>query len=75
MRSPLERLELLMVVARGDHVAVADEALAASERALQPKQLVIVPGAHFDAYIEGFKITGNRARDGFVEHLISVGDR
>ena len=31
---------LLMVVAVGDHLTVADEALAAYERALEPKKLV-----------------------------------
>lgn len=41
---------LLLIVAKQDHVTVADEAFAAYERALQPKQLVMLAGGHFDAY-------------------------
>jgi len=41
---------LLMIVADEDIITPTDQALAAYERALQPKQLVIVPGRHFDAY-------------------------
>jgi hypothetical protein len=37
----------MMVVALGDHLTVADEALAAYERALEPKWLVMLPGGHF----------------------------
>src|SRR5215813_11512376 len=43
---------LLLVVARDDHLTVADEALAAYNQALEPKKLVLVPGGHFDAYVE-----------------------
>lgn len=65
-----------MVVARGDHVAVADEALAVYERALQPKQLVIVPGGHFDAYTDRVQDHGQQgARWVRGTLVISVGDR
>lgn len=40
---------LRMVVARGDHLTLAELAIAAFERAREPKDLVILPGGHFDA--------------------------
>jgi uncharacterized protein len=60
---------LLMVVALGDHLTVADEALAADERALQLKRLVTLKGGHFDAYVKDFAAAARPARDWFVEHL------
>lgn len=60
---------LLMVVALGDHLTVADQALSAYERALEPKRLVTLPGGHFDAYVNGFAQASRPARDWFVEHL------
>jgi fermentation-respiration switch protein FrsA (DUF1100 family) len=60
---------LLMVVAAGDHLAVADEALAAFNRAVQPKKLVILPGGHFDAYVGDFPTAAGAAADWFTEHL------
>jgi uncharacterized protein len=60
---------LLMIVAKNDHLTVADEALAAYERALQPKQLVMLPGGHFDAYGNGFERASSAACAWFREHL------
>ncbi len=60
---------LLMVVALGDHLTVADEALAAYEQALQPKKLVTLKGGHFDAYVADFESASAAARDWFGEHL------
>lgn len=60
---------LLMVVALGDHLTVADEALAAYERALQPKKLVTLGGGHFDAYVADFDQASGAASDWFREHL------
>ena len=60
---------LLMVVARDDHLVPAELAIAAFERAVQPKKLVILPAGHFDAYVEGFDEASGAARDWFVEHL------
>jgi fermentation-respiration switch protein FrsA (DUF1100 family) len=57
------------VVALGDHLTVADEALAAYERVLHPKKLVTLKGGHFDAYIADFAKASAAARDWFVEHL------
>jgi uncharacterized protein len=61
---------LLMVVALGDHLTVADEALAAYERARQPKKLVTLKGGHFDAYVADFDAASSAARDWFLEHLV-----
>jgi len=60
---------LLMVIGAGDHLTVADEALAAYNRALEPKRLVLLPGGHFDAYVADFDIAAGAAADWFVEHL------
>jgi uncharacterized protein len=60
----------LMVVAQGDHLTPAEHAIAAFERANQPKRLVILPGGHFDAYTEGFDAASSAARDWFVQHLL-----
>jgi uncharacterized protein len=60
---------LLLVVARGDHLVPSELAIAAYEKAHQPKELVILPGGHFDAYTVGFDASSGRARDWFVQHL------
>jgi fermentation-respiration switch protein FrsA (DUF1100 family) len=60
---------LLMVVGATDHLTVADEALAAFNRALEPKRLVLLPGGHFDAYVDNFDEAASAAADWFVEHL------
>lgn len=60
---------LMMVVAAGDHLTVADEALAAFERALQPKRLVLLKGGHFDAYVADFDRASGPAAEWFTEHL------
>ena len=60
---------LLMVVAREDHLTPAGFAIAAFERAHEPKKLVILPGGHFEAYTKGFEASSSAARDWFVEHL------
>jgi len=61
---------LLMIIAAGDHLAVADEAFAAFNQAREPKKLVVLPGGHFDAYVgPGFEMASGAARDWFVQHL------
>jgi len=60
---------LLMIVARDDRLTVADLALAAFERALEPKRLVLVPGGHFDPYIGQFPIAEAAATRWFRDHL------
>ena len=60
---------LLMVVGATDHLTPADEALAAFNRALEPKKLVLLPGGHFDAYVADFDTAAGEAADWFVHHL------
>jgi len=64
---------LLLVVARGDHLTVSDLAIEAIESAREPKRLAILPGAHFDAYVEGFDAASGVARDWFAAHLTRAG--
>jgi fermentation-respiration switch protein FrsA (DUF1100 family) len=61
---------LLMVVASNDKVTVADLALAAYERALEPKRLALIPGGHFDPYLDEFRVAEAAATEWFREHLI-----
>jgi fermentation-respiration switch protein FrsA (DUF1100 family) len=68
----LERISptpLLMVVAALDHLTPTDLALEAYQRAREPKKLVLLPDAHFDAYVKAFDAASGAARDWFVEHL------
>lgn len=60
---------LLMIIARNDVLTATDLCLDAYERALEPKKLVIVPGGHFDPYVEQFAITSGAARDWFRHNL------
>src|SRR6516164_5287067 len=60
---------LLLVVAAGDHLVPAELAIAAFETARQPKELVILPDGHFDAYVKGFEAASGHARDWFTRHL------
>ena len=60
---------LLLVVASDDRVTVTDLALAAYERALEPKRLVLIPGGHFAPYSEQFPLAEAAATAWFSEHL------
>ncbi|WP_214369906.1 alpha/beta hydrolase [Pseudonocardia sp. H11422] len=60
---------LLLLPAVGDHLTPSDLAIAAFEKARQPKKLAILPGGHFDAYVTGFEPSSVAARDWFVQHL------
>jgi uncharacterized protein len=60
---------LLMVVAARDHLTVADLALAAYERAREPKALELLPGGHFDAYVADFDRSAGAASEWFNRHL------
>jgi fermentation-respiration switch protein FrsA (DUF1100 family) len=60
---------LLMLVAVGDHLVPSELAIAAFDTAHQPKELIILPGGHFDAYTKGFQVSSGPARDWFVRHL------
>ncbi|WP_111428880.1 alpha/beta hydrolase [Rhodobacteraceae bacterium DSL-40] len=61
---------LLMVVALGDVLTVADLALATYEQALEPKRLVALKGGHFDAYVNDFGSASTPAVDWFRQHLL-----
>jgi hypothetical protein len=68
----LERISptpLLMVVAALDHLTPFDLALEAYQQAREPKRLVLLPDAHFDAYVKAFDLASGAARDWFLEHL------
>lgn len=60
---------LLMIVSERDTLIPTDHALETFELALEPKEIVIAPGHHFSAYVEGFELTGGAARDWFVKYL------
>jgi hypothetical protein len=61
---------LLMVVAGYDTLTPTDLAVAAYERALQPKAISIQPCKHFDAYTEPWVAkTAGVAVDWFKQHL------
>jgi fermentation-respiration switch protein FrsA (DUF1100 family) len=66
---------LLLVVALDDRLTVTDLALAAYERALQPKRLALIPGGHFDPYLEQFPLAEAAATSWFREHLLNPGTR
>jgi fermentation-respiration switch protein FrsA (DUF1100 family) len=60
---------LLMIVAEHDTTAPTDLALAAYERALEPKSLVMLPGGHYTGYLDGFEESSKAAIDWFVRRL------
>ena len=60
---------LLLLVAVGDHLVPSELAIAAYDKAHEPKKLVILPGGHFDAYVKGFDAASIPARDWFAQHL------
>src|SRR5206468_5696304 len=60
---------LLLVVADHDTITVTDLALAAYQRALEPKKLVLLPGGHFDPYLSRFGEASAAARDWFRRHV------
>jgi uncharacterized protein len=60
---------LLMIIPTGDTMTPATDALAAYNRALEPKKLVTVEGDHYAVYSEAFEATSGAARDWFLAHL------
>jgi fermentation-respiration switch protein FrsA (DUF1100 family) len=60
---------LLMIVALNDTITVTDLALAAYERALEPKKLVTIQGGHFDPYLGQFPTSSAAAVAWFRKHL------
>ncbi len=61
---------LLIVVAAGDHLTPADLTLRAYESALEPKKLLVLPGGHFEAYVDANFVTSIEVqREWFRTHL------
>jgi fermentation-respiration switch protein FrsA (DUF1100 family) len=60
---------LLMIVADRDDVTPTDLALAAFNRAVEPKRLRLIPGGHFDPYINQFETASSEALAWFIAHL------
>jgi uncharacterized protein len=60
---------LLMIVAKKDTVTVPDLVLRAYERALQPKQLMLLDCGHFDPYLNEFPASSSAAVEWFKQHL------
>ncbi len=60
---------LLMIVAEHDTITPTDIALRAYEQALEPKQLLLLPGGHYEPYVEHFEPASTTARDWFERHL------
>lgn len=60
---------LLLVVADDDRLTLTDIELAAFERALQPKKLVLIKGGHFAPYLGQFEQSAGAALDWFISHL------
>ena len=61
---------LMVVVAAQDHLTVADLTTAGFSRAHEPKELLVLPVGHFDAYVgEALRVSAPAQRDWFLEHL------
>lgn len=63
---------LLMIVGDNDSVCPTDLALAAFNRAHEPKRLELYPGGHFSAYTDQFERAASAAARWFTEHLRPV---
>ncbi len=61
---------LLMCVAEADVLTPTDIAIAGYERAREPKRLEVLPGGHFDAYVDGFDPASTAATEWFTRHLV-----
>jgi hypothetical protein len=63
-------IPMLMIVATHDVVAPTELALECFERALEPKQLLMMPGGHFGAYEgDGFETCVSAAIDHYSRYL------
>jgi len=60
----------LMMVANNDVLTPTDVAINAFESAREPKKLVILPGGHFDAYVDGFAQSSGNAISWFKQWLM-----
>jgi uncharacterized protein len=62
---------LLLLPARNDVLTPTHLAIAAYEKARHPKRIELLPGGHFDAYVDGFEASSSPALEWFREHLLS----
>jgi fermentation-respiration switch protein FrsA (DUF1100 family) len=63
---------LLMIVADNDELTPTDLAIEAFQKAREPKELVIIPGGHFGAYMEpGLSHSAPPAVTWFKKHLLN----
>ncbi|MGW2426531.1 hypothetical protein ACWC0C_46500 [Streptomyces sp. NPDC001709] len=62
-----------MIVGEQDTVPLTDTALAAYNRALEPKQLVVLPGGHFAPYTTEFARASAAASAFLRSHLAPSG--
>jgi dienelactone hydrolase len=63
---------LLMIVGSEDGLTGGNLAAVAYSSAAEPKDIVFLPGGHFDAYTgRGFVVASQAARDWFVRHLLT----
>jgi uncharacterized protein len=60
---------LLMIVASEDEDCPTEEQLAAFNKALEPKRVLVVQGDHYSVYGKHFDLTAQAAIDWFGEHL------
>jgi len=60
---------LLMIVVGDDEITPTDLAVSAYDRALEPKNLHVIPGDHYRPYLEAFDESSRIACDWFVTHL------
>jgi hypothetical protein len=56
-------------------MTVTDLALAAYQRALEPKKLQLISGGHFAPYLHQFPLAVAAAIEWFSEHLLKSGAR
>ena len=58
-------------VAENDVLTPTKIAIDGFQTACDPKQLVVLPGGHFDAYVKGFEISACTQADWFTQHLLA----
>ena len=61
---------LLLIPADNDVLTPTDMAIAAFQKAREPKSIEVVPGGHFDIYTRGFNASSGLAKDWFLKHLV-----
>ena len=59
-----------LIVTENDTLTPTDLVIEAFGRAREPKQLVIIPGGHFDAYVVGFESASTPALKWFTQYLM-----